>query len=142
MDSTLPPARVPVPPKHWFHAISRFPHIILCDFEFCATGGKRPVPLCMVWHDVVTGERGRLDREALLSRKEAPFPVDDTTLFVAYMASAELGCFLALGWPMPVNVLDLYVEFRCSTNGRPVPSGNGLLGALPYHGISHTASFA
>ena len=27
-------------------------------------------------------------------------------------ASAELGCHLALGWPLPDNVLDLYVEFR------------------------------
>jgi DNA polymerase I len=38
-------------------------------------------------------------------------------LFVAYYASAELGCFKALGWPMPVRILDLFVEFRCHLNG-------------------------
>ena len=49
--------------------------------------------------------------------------------------SAELGAFLALGWPLPEAVLDLYVEFRAETNGLPTPSGSGLLGALAYHGL-------
>ena len=30
---------------------------------------------------------------------------------------AELGCFLALGWPMPARILDLFAEFRATTNG-------------------------
>jgi hypothetical protein len=64
-----------------------------------------------------------------------PFPIEEDTLFVAYYASAELGCFLALGWPMPARVLDLFAEFRCVTNGLPVPCGNGLLGALAYFGL-------
>jgi hypothetical protein len=37
-------------------------------------------------------------------------------VFVAYYASAELGCFRALGWPMPANIIDLFVEFRDRTN--------------------------
>src|SRR5262249_37442678 len=48
----------------------------------------------------------------------------------AYYASAELGCHLALNWPMPSRILDLYAEFRNLTNGHPVPHGNGLLGAM------------
>jgi hypothetical protein len=32
-------------------------------------------------------------------------------------------------------VLDLYAEFRCVTNGKPLPSGKGLLGALTYFGL-------
>ncbi len=56
-------------------------------------------------------------------------------LFVAYYASAELGCHLALNWPLPVRVLDLFTEFRNLTNGCPAPHGNGLLGALAYFGL-------
>jgi hypothetical protein len=56
-------------------------------------------------------------------------------LFVAYYASAELGCCLALDWPMPARILDLYAEFRNLTNGKAVPCGCGLLGALAYFGI-------
>ena len=56
-------------------------------------------------------------------------------LFVAYYASAELGCHLALGWPMPERILDLYVEFRNPTNGLHKPAGAGLLGALVYFGL-------
>jgi hypothetical protein len=36
---------------------------------------------------------------------------------------------------MPLRVLDLYVEFRTLTNGRSLPHGNGLLGALAYFGL-------
>ncbi|MEO5345822.1 MAG: DNA polymerase [Magnetococcus sp. YQC-9] len=64
-----------------------------------------------------------------------PFAVDEETLFVAYYASAELGCFLSLGWPLPANILDLCVEFRNHTNGLKTPCGSGLLGALIYHGL-------
>ena len=66
---------------------------------------------------------------------EPPFPIDDDTLFVAYFASAEMGCFLELGWPVPTRILDLYTEFRNATNGIPLPGGRGCLGALSHHGI-------
>src|SRR5262245_21835904 len=36
---------------------------------------------------------------------------------------------------MPERVLDLYAEFRNLTNGRPVPHGCGLLGALAFFGL-------
>jgi DNA polymerase I len=58
-------------------------------------------------------------------------------LFIAYYASAELGCFRALGWPMPVNVLDLFTEFRDRTNGLTTPAGSGLVGALTYFGLDN-----
>ena len=56
-------------------------------------------------------------------------------LFVAYYASAELGCFRALDWPAPVRVLDLFCEFRYLTNGVGTVAGNGLLGAMAYFGL-------
>ena len=46
-----------------------------------------------------------------------------------------MDCFLKLGWQLPENVLDLYVEFRCLTNGTTPPNGAGLLGALLYFGL-------
>ena len=48
---------------------------------------------------------------------------------------AEVGCHLALGWPVPANVLDLYVEFRNLTNGKQLPCGAGLVGALTFFGL-------
>ena len=57
-------------------------------------------------------------------------------MFVAYFASAELSCFLVLGWPLPVNILDLFTEHRVQANGIP-GVGNSLLAALAHRGISH-----
>jgi hypothetical protein len=56
-------------------------------------------------------------------------------LFVAYFASAEMDCFAALGWEYPANLVDLFAEFRCLTNGLRPPHGNGLLGALLYFNL-------
>ena len=67
--------------------------------------------------------------------RQPPFPTGPDSLFVAYYASAEIGCFLSLGWPVPARVLDLCVEFKRITSGLSVPCGRGLLGALVYYGL-------
>jgi hypothetical protein len=54
---------------------------------------------------------------------------------VAYLASAELNCHLALGWPLPERILDLYVEFRNELNGSTPPHGFGLVAALLYRDL-------
>lgn len=59
----------------------------------------------------------------------------ETDLFVAYYSSAEWGCHLALNWPLPLNVIDLYSEFRILTNGRPGISKR-LLGACSLFGVN------
>ena len=82
----------------------------------------------------------RIWRDELHKLEAPPFPCGPDSLFVAYFASAELGCFLALGWPMPARILDLYAEFRAITNGLPLPSGRGLLGALVYYVLPHMGS--
>jgi hypothetical protein len=116
-------------------SVDFFDEIWLLDFEFHAPQGEQPLPLCLVAREI---HSGRLVRQwlELDSPSAAPFAVGERSLFVAYFASAELGCFLSLGWPVPVRILDLYVEFRCLTNGLSVPCGNGLLGALAYYGIN------
>jgi DNA polymerase I len=112
--------------------------IYLVDFEFHPMHrheGNIPDPVCMVVRNLVTGETHRYWRDALYKMTHAPFPVGENALIVAYFASAELDCFLALGWPLPINVLDLFVEFRCLTNGKPLMHGNGLVGALLHFGL-------
>ena len=113
--------------------------IYLIDFEYHPLSGREGnpvVPVCMVvreWHSASTK---RYWHTELRSMTEAPFPTGDNALCVAYFACAEMDCFNVLGWLIPKNLLDLYVEFRCLTNGLKTPHGNGLLGALLYFGLS------
>lgn len=110
----------------------------LVDFEFHPLTGREgdtSQPVCMVAREYFSGRTLRIWQEELQTLRQAPFPVDDSALFVAYYASAEIGCFLALGWSLPRNILDLFCEFRTQTNGRNLQSGNSLLGALTYHGL-------
>ena len=108
-----------------------------CDFEFRALPGERPWPVCMVAREQFTGREIRLWRDDLLKLRKAPFNTGADAVIVAYYASAELGCFLELGWPLPANMLDLYAEHRCETNGMPTPCGDGLVGALALRGLAH-----
>jgi hypothetical protein len=105
------------------------------DFEFRAPDGHRPEPLCVVAREF---RSGRVVRVWLADDRPPapPYPTGPESLFVAFYASAELGCHLALGWPMPARILDLYAEFRNLTNGRPPAHGSGLLGALDHFGLN------
>jgi len=91
----------------------------------------------MVARELRTQRLIRVWRDDLIRLPSPPFHTGPDSLVVAYYASAELGCFLALGWPMPSCILDLYPEHRCHTNGAPTGYGNGLLGALASHGLAH-----
>ena len=113
--------------------LSSFEDIVFWDFEFISKPGERPDVVCLAWHCVSTGQTHRLWRDQLTD--QPPFRIDDTVLCVCFVGNAELCCHLALGWPLPANVLDLSAEFRCITNGRTVPAGKGLLGALAYYGF-------
>jgi len=103
------------------------------DFEYYGASGDRQTVVCMVTREVKSGRTIRLWQDEFLP--EPPFRTDDKVLFVAYYANAEVGSFLALGWPVPLNWLDLFTEFRALTNGLKPSAGNGLLGALAYHGL-------
>lgn len=108
------------------------------DFEFLSRPGTLPVPVCLVARELGSQRLVRLWQDEL--GPMPPFPVDDDVLFVAYYAPAELASFIVLGWPLPSRVIDLYAEFRCATNGFPLPEGRGLLSALSYHGIPSITS--
>jgi DNA polymerase-1 len=117
---------------------SQFPGgIYAVDFEFHpknGVDGNLPEPVCMVAHNLLTEQTLHVWRDELIMLDKAPFPTDESALFVAYYSSADIGCFLALGWPLPTRVLDLFTEFRCMTNGISLKHGNGLLGALFHFG--------
>lgn len=115
--------------------VSEFTNIYLCDFEFGSTPGNRPVPRCMVVKEHGTGRTIRMWENELRDLRAAPFDIGLNSLFVAYYAPAEMGCFASLGWQMPLRILDLSVEFRNITNGKEVPAGRGLLGAMVYYGL-------
>ena len=113
---------------------ARFREIWLVDFEFSIGADGLPQPICMVAIELRSGQSVRL-WFAGGDGQLAPFDLRAEALFVAYFASAEFGCFLALGWERPANTLDLYAEFRNATNGMDLAAGNGLLGALCFYGL-------
>jgi hypothetical protein len=119
----------------WRH----YAHIIVLDFEFHAPPGERPTPLCVVAQDLCTS---RVLRAWLYESTPPAWPWMPTpeTLVVAYFASAEMACFLALDWPFPVRLLDLYTEYRNLTSGWSMPAGYGLLGAMSAFGLEGMAA--
>ena len=102
--------------------------------------GPASVPTLCAWH----GTSSRPDKPtgygAASSARCRHTAIDERVLYVCFVANAELGCHLALGWPLPSNVLDLNTEFRCIVNGRTVPGGKGLLGAMAYYGLDSISS--
>jgi DNA polymerase I len=116
-----------------------FREIWCVDFEFSAPPGERPSPICLVAQEFRSGRTIHLWEGDLHRRDRPPYPTDASCLFVAYYASAEIGCHLALGWSVPARVLDLFVEFRNHTNGRQPPCGSSLLGALVWFGLDGIA---
>ena len=105
------------------------------DFEFVRKDGERTEPVCMVAIEAISGQRTQLWRDELNTLRAPPFPVDRSAIMVAYSASAELSCFRALDWPMPVYVFDCYVEFSRITCGSILSSGRGLIGALAHFNL-------
>jgi hypothetical protein len=112
--------------------------VVAVDFEFTVTPGNRPEPVCFVAYELRSGRLFRVWRDQFGSGP--PYATGDDVLFVAFYASAELGCYRVLGWPMPTRILDLFVEFRDRTNGLATPDGASLLTALTYFGLDSIGS--
>jgi DNA polymerase I len=110
-----------------------FREVVAADFEFVAAPGERPDPVCLVAHELRSGRRLRVWRDEF--GRAPPYAHGPDVLFVAFYASAEIGCCRVLGWPAPERILDLFIEFRARTNGLTTPLGSGLLGALATFGL-------
>jgi DNA polymerase I len=103
------------------------------DFEWVPKLGERPDVVCYGARELRSGRTLRLWRDQLGST--SPNRTDDRTLFLSFVFNAEGVSRLSLGWQLPTKVIDLSPLFRCVVNGRIVPQGRGLLGALAYYGI-------
>lgn len=112
-----------------------FKEVWTVDFEFIQPPGERPKPVCLVAHELFTGRTTHLWLYEEKIPACPPYGVDEGSLFIAYYASAELNCHRVLGWDLPAYILDLGIEFRNLTNGYVTPGGNGLLGAMMWHGL-------
>src|SRR6516162_8093511 len=113
--------------------LAAFREIVLADTEFAITPGNRPIPVCLVAHELRSGRRFRIWQNQF--GPAPPYATGPDVLFVAYFASAELGCYRVLNWLMPERILDLFCEFRAHTNGLGTLAGNSLLGALAHLGL-------
>ena len=114
--------------------LRHYREVWLCDFEFCSAPGERPEPLCMVAREFRTHRTVKLWFDEHKSKYQLPFTIGDDVLFVAYYASAELGCFmLSVGRLQPE-----FSIFSLSFGSSPMGCrlfGAGLLGASNTSGL-------
>lgn len=110
------------------------------DFEFIPQDDGSITVICVVAKDLWTGQVYRVFRDGMGST--APFPTGPDTVMVAYFSAAEADAFIEIGWDLPANIIDLYAEHMCATNGRAAHNLNGvtgargsLLAALRCHGL-------
>jgi DNA polymerase I-like protein with 3'-5' exonuclease and polymerase domains len=101
--------------------IPSFHEVWFLDAEFYQPDGELPEPICLVSRELFSGT---VRRQWLWGRqpRNPPFEARTDVLVVAYSAAAEWGVYLALGWPLPCRILDLYAEFRWLMSGFKLPS--------------------
>ena len=116
-----------------------FDEVWLIDFEFSQPPGELPNVVCMVAISLFTGRRICMSQSELSAAETPPFEVNDRTLFVAYFSSAEWSCFMALDWPLPIRVLDLFVEYKVAMGGLKPRVNFSLLGALVQYNLDGIA---
>lgn len=118
----------------WNMLSERFSEIWAVDFEFTAPLGENPTVICMVARELKRGKELRLWSDELTAMTHAPFNTGKDAVLIAYYASAEMNCFISLGWDRPEYILDLYPEFKLKNNGLDGQK-NDLLSALAAHGL-------
>ncbi len=121
--------------------LRQFLEIWFIDFEFWQPPGERPIPICMVARELRSGRVVRLWLWGVGAIRAPPFPTGDDILFIAFLVSAEVSCFIELNWPVPKWWLDLFAEFRCYSNGNPAIEKHGLLDALRHFGTKSSGNF-
>ena len=106
--------------------IDRLPYpdgVWAVDAEFRQDDGY-PIPQevhCVVAKDCMSGTAYRLWTDDLQHLDAPPFPIGSKALILAYSAPAELQTFQALGWPLPINLMDVMQEFLLVANKPTIP---------------------
>jgi hypothetical protein len=115
--------------------LPRFRQVWFLDTEFFQPDGERPSPICLVARELFSG---RTVRRWLWDHPtpQPPFTASRDVLVVCYHAPAEWSVYLALGWPLPERILDLYAEYRWFTSGIRMP-GYGQLDAMTEFNLPH-----
>lgn len=93
--------------------LTDYRRVWLLDTEFRTAPGERHYPVCLCALDLHSGDKVEVffDRH-----RENPFDYD-AALFVGFNTPAEWKTFLALGWNLPPNILDLHFEYLRLING-------------------------
>lgn len=104
-----------------------FDEIVFVDTEYNGCIGNAPAeghpgkhgnpinPICLVARELYSCRETRLWHDQIGA--EPPYPIDATTLFVCFSATAENGFHLACRWKRPACILDLHAEFKNIWNG-------------------------
>mgnify|MGYP003381823168 CR=1 FL=1 len=74
--------------------LTDYREIWISDFEFYQDANLHPVPLCLVAWELKSGKKITLWKDQF--GPTPPYATDKDSLFIAYYASAEIGCHLAL----------------------------------------------
>ena len=116
-------------------ALARLPYrqIICLDTEFRSAGDPHR-GWCLCGINLRDGEEYRLWLDGYDG--PPPFPLDESTLFVAFVAGAEIATLRARGWPMPARIFDLYQEMRVVTNTGQRSDPRSLEAVCAHYGIS------
>jgi DNA polymerase-1 len=131
--------------------LAQYDQVWCHDFEFVALPGERPRVVCLSAYEMHSGRTLNLWHDELSG--QPPYRTDDKVLFISFVANAEVACHLALGWPVPANILDLSPVFRnlingrtmlngtnLNPNGRATPDGKSLIGMMRYFGLDTISS--
>ena len=84
--------------------------MLTIDTEYRLDESYRQHVVCLVAHEWPDGRNHRIWLDD--HPQQFRLPCDEGTLWVSYVATAELRSMLSLGHPLPLRVLDLYVENR------------------------------
>jgi hypothetical protein len=71
--------------------------------------------VCLCTTDIISGQRWQIWADD--QPKKNPLPDGPDILYVCYSAQAENSYFLASGWDLPRNILDLYAVHKQQANG-------------------------
>ena len=97
--------------------LQQYSAVWVWDSEYVAVPGCHVTPVCMSAIELHTERKVSVAFDHNGARPENPMDFGPDALHVLFMATADLGFALAAGWGLPCKVLDLWVEYRCLTNG-------------------------
>jgi hypothetical protein len=120
-----------------------FREIVVLDTEFKLRPGDPPEPVALVARSLRSGRVARYFADELRALRVSPLPDGPDVLYAAFTAQAEWSVYLALGWSLPRNIIDLLPEFRLKVNWalpkaartKFLPHGTSLVGAMVYHSL-------